>query len=253
MMNASLESNRRSAYRVRPTQSDQLTVALRRNEERHVADEISDVTINGAAVCFAGTKGPALSPGDRVSLEVESPELSGPANVLARIISLQETPRNQLLHLLFEEKEDLVGRGSQQLFRLFNQRAAFRGVEPEADDEFNAKILPIAGAYESSVSFSVELRNISTTGACLSVDKLADGYLRERSQFQLSFTLPNRSSEHTITARICYRAGEGEQVYYGCRFEWDPTPDSLGMIEDLAEYMLDQFEAEMPPAPQYPG
>lgn len=240
-----LADNRRSAYRVRPISTDNLALALMRDDQRHVPDEIADITCKGASVRFVKAKAPSVVKGDEILVAIESPNMNGEATITARVVFTGDSTTERLIGLAFEAADVLEGRGGENFFQLFNRRVAYRGVEPRSPADLPAAVMPLATAHNSELSFPVTVRNISATGVCLDVGKEPDAFMCERVHIRLALKLPGQRSAKEITTRVCYRTVADEKVYYGCHFDWQETSDALPILEDLKEYTLDRFDDEL--------
>lgn len=239
------ETDRRNIYRVQPLASDglRLTVVGDRRE-RHVPDEVGDVTIKGISIRFAKGHAPAFEAGARVSVALESERLSSRAEVAARVVYAGESSSSRLFRLEFEDPSEVIEVAQREAFELFNRRGAIRGVAPASVEDFGAQILPNA-IENRQREYPAAVRNISTSGICLLVDHRADAFLNQSPGFALSLRIPGASAADFIAARTCYREEDGDSVYYGCVFNWQETPNAFELIDKLTEYMLDRFDAEL--------
>ncbi|MBT8447741.1 MAG: PilZ domain-containing protein [Gammaproteobacteria bacterium] len=237
-------ANRRRQYRVRPGRDD-LQIAVVRDQQRHVADEVADVTIKGISLRFIEHAGPELHDGDSVVLSVASPELDGEADIPARIVGIgaDDTPdgNHPLVRLQFDATGSLVDRAREEFYAMFNRRARMRGVQPDNDSEVLARIIPDA-IEERNREFDVVIRNISTMGACVGVNEATETFLGENSEFAFGLKLPGATRMDIIAARVCYVVLEDDRKYFGCAFDWEQTPNALKMIDRLNTYIMDRFE-----------
>jgi PilZ domain len=245
MLATALADNRRSAYRVRPISTDSLALSLTCDNQRYVPDEITDVTCKGASVRFVKDKAPPVVKGDDVLVAIESPNLDGKATLRGKVVFTGESTTERLIGLAFETTDELVGRGSENFFQLFNRRVAYRGVESTPAAELPAAVMPLATAHNNKLFFPVTVRNISATGICLDVGREPDAFMCERVQIRLALRLPGQRAAKEINTRVCYRTVAGEKIYYGCHFDWQETPNALPILEELKEYTLDRFDDEI--------
>jgi len=242
MLAAAIADNRRSAYRVRPITTDNLALALLRDDTRHVSVEIADVTCGGANVRFAKGTAPSLNKGDEVMVSIESPNLQGRATISARVVFTGDSTTERLIGLAFDGADDLVDRGSENFFELFNRRIAYRGVDASSAEKLVAAVMPLETAHNNRLLDPVTVRNISATGICLKVTEDPDKFMRERANIRLSLQLPEHRSPYEITTRVCYRTVSDDATYYGCSFDWQETPGAIPILEDLTDYTLDRFD-----------
>ncbi len=237
-------ANRRRQYRVRPGRDD-LQIAVVRDQQRHVADEVADVTIKGISLRFIDHDGPELHDGEAVTLSIVSPELDGEADIPARIVGIasdeDRAGEQPLVRLQFDATGSLVDKARDQFFAMFNRRARMRGVQPDNDNEVLARIIPDA-IEERNREFDVVIRNISTMGACVAVNEATETFLSEQSEFAFGLKLPGAARMDVIAARVCYVVVEEGQKYFGCAFDWEQTPNALKMIDRLNTYIMDRFE-----------
>ena len=242
MLGAALADNRRAAYRVRPITTDNLALALLRNNTRHVPDEIADVTCGGASVRFAKALAPAVTKGEESTISIESPNLGGSATLAAKVVFTGDSTTERLIGLSFDATDELIGRGSVSFFELFNRRMAYRGVDEPAACDLAAAVMPIESAHNNQLLYPVTVRNISATGICLAVTKDLDNFMRERVHIRLALRLPGHRSPYEIATRVCYRTVADEKTYYGCHFDWLETPGAIPILEDLTDYTIDRFD-----------
>ncbi len=242
MLAAVLADNRRSAYRVRPITTDNLALALLRDDARHVPDEIADVTCGGASVRFAKASAPSVTKGEEITVSIESPNLTGSATLPAKVVFTGDSTTERLIGLSFDATDEFIERGSESFFELFNRRVAYRGVDEPAADDLAAAVMPIETAHNNQLLYPVTVRNISATGICLAVTKDPDNFMRERATIRLALRLPGHRSPYEIVTRVCYRTVADEKIYYGCHFHWQETPGAIPILEDLTDYTLDRFD-----------
>ena len=242
MLVAALADNRRSAYRVRPITTDNLALALLRDDTRHVPDEIADVTCGGASVRFAKYTAPSVTKGEEITVSIESPNLSGSTTISAKVVFTGDSTTERLIGLAFDATDEFTDRGSENFFELFNRREAYRGVDTPSATDLAAAVMPIQSAHNNQLLYPVAVRNISATGICLVVTKGPDNFMRERVNIRLALRLPGHRSPYEIVTRVCYRTVADEKTYYGCHFDWQETPGAIPILEDLTDYTLDRFD-----------
>lgn len=245
MLAAALADNRRSAYRVRPITTDNLALALLHHDNRHIPDEVADVTLGGVSVRFAKGTAPPVTKGEEIKVSIECPNLSRRATISAKVVFTGDNTTERLIGLAFDTTEDLVGHGSENFFELFNRRVAYRGVDTGSTADLAAAVMPLESAHNNQLLYPVTVRNISATGICLSVSRDPDKFMRERVNVRLVLRLPRQRTPYEIVTRVCYRTVVDENTYYGCSFDWHETPDAIAILEDLTEYTLDRFDNKL--------
>jgi|GEM_PF-1964140 len=239
------QDNRRCAYRVTPFATDHLQLNLRSAQQSLVPDLISDVTSRGASVCFNEGNIPDLITGDELTVSIVSPNLSGKVNLAARIAFIGDHPRGRLIGLSFVSNSDLLSHANRDLLRLFNRRAAYRGVEPETSNGLFACVqtAPLALRMAAKAR-TVTVRNISTTGVCLRIGEALDAQLQGSQQILLLVQLPGSVVQREYCARIRNRAESAGEVFYGCHFDWGATDNALEAVEELAGYTMERMARE---------
>jgi len=239
---AALSDNRRSAYRVRPISTDNLALALLRDNSRHVPDKIADVTCNGASVRFVKDTAPSVTKGEQIMLSIESPNLNSSATISATVVFAGDSTTERLIGLAFDTSDHLFDRVSENFFELFNRRVAYRGVDQASADDLAAAVMPLESAHNNQLLYPVKVRNISATGICLCVSTDPDNFMRERVNIRLALRFPGQRSPHEIVTQVCYRTVADEITYYGCHFDWQETAGAIPILEDLTAYTLDRFD-----------
>ncbi len=217
MLGALVNDNRRSAYRVRPIETDRLRLILKWRDTRYEPFEVGDVTRHGASVRFPKGVGPGVRKGDEVAVEIESPNLHGGATIAARVVFSGDSTTERMLGLAFDDAEGLDARATESFFQLFNRR----------------------------VVFPVTVRNLSATGICLDVGEEADRFMVERGDIRVSLTLPGMQLACDIITTVCYRSVIAGKIYYGCHFDWPATPRAQAILEALTNYTTERFEQEI--------
>ena len=99
--------NRRCAYRVRPISTDNLALALVRDNRNHIPHEIADITCKGASVRFVKGRAPSLVKGDQILVSIESPNLDGKALITATVVFTGDSTTERLIGLAFQATGDL--------------------------------------------------------------------------------------------------------------------------------------------------
>ncbi len=239
MPSARADAERRSKYRVQPTSTDQLEIDVVAKGNHIAIDEIIDITINGASVRILDDQPASLSAGEKVTLNVKSPELAQRTDIEATVISHEERDGAQHCRLTFDQTEDILHRASREFFRLFNRRTAYRGIKPSEDDRVEFEIgLPDHGnAYQR-----VRLNNLSSTGACITVDGSLDDLLKLYEQITVRLQLPDNPRSIELPAELRNRHEKDGGILYGLQFDWTLADDPLGEAEEVLEYVLTKFE-----------
>lgn len=245
MLAALVNDNRRSAYRVRPIETDRLRLILKWRDTRYEPFEVADVTRHGASVRFPKGVGPGVHKGDEVAVEIESPNLHGGATITARVVFTGDSTTERLLGLAFSDADGLDARASESFFQLFNRRAAYRDAQSNPSTPLPATVKPLATAAQNNLVFPVNVRNLSATGICLEVGGEADRFMVERGDIRVSLTLPGIQLPYDIITNVCYRSEVAGKTYYGCHFDWPATPHAQGILEALTDYTTQRFEQEL--------
>ena len=236
------QDNRRTAYRVKPFASDHLQLQLHHHQQRLTPDLISDVTGHGASICFDKENIPDLNRGDEVAVRIISPDLDGEVKLSAHVAFTGDNSQGRLYGLCFDTNIDLLNQGNRDLLRLFNRRAAYRGVEPESPNELQAIVqtTPVV-LIKTDESRKVTVRNISTTGVCLRIDETLANSLQGTRRISLSLQIPGSAVAREYCARIRNRIQTEDGIFYGCYFVWRDMDDALEAIEEITNYTLDRL------------
>jgi hypothetical protein len=243
-MNAeSLASNRRSVYRIHPKSNDPVALTLVTSRGEVPAKEIVDLTINGACTRFPRGTTPAIGVGDRVTLLVHSPGLSGHTPVEATVVKGVEMESEWRYRFRFDRADELLHRATRDFYKLFNRRANFRGVKPAPDDELSVEVR-LPPQYSDDTLYPAGVRNISVNGLCIEVDRDLDADLMDTEVVDVRIVLPGDEVVET-GARVRHRAEQGGVICYGLKFVWANPQDSLDHMEAILEYMLERFEGEL--------
>jgi hypothetical protein len=245
MLGALVNDNRRSAYRVRPIETDRLRLILKWRDTRYEPFEVGDVTRHGASVRFPKGVGPGVRKGDEVAVEIESPNLHGGATIAARVVFSGDSTTERMLGLAFDDAEGLDARATESFFQLFNRRVAYRDSQSNPSTPLPATVKPLATAAQNNLLFPVTVRNLSATGICLDVGEEADRFMVERGDIRVSLTLPGIQQPCDIITTVCYRSVIAGKIYYGCHFDWPATPRAQAILEALTNYTTERFEQEI--------
>lgn len=245
MLAALVNDNRRSAYRVRPIETDRLRLILKWRETRFEPFEVADVTRHGASVRFPKGVGPNVGKGDELAVEIDSPNLPGGATIPARVVFTGDSTTERMLGLAFRDAGGLDARATENFFQLFNRRAAYRDTQSNPSIPLPATVKPLAMDAENNLVFPVHVRNLSATGICLEVGAEADRFLREHGDIRVSLTLPGLQLPCDITTQVCYHSEIGGKIYHGCHFDWPATPHAQAILEALTDYTTQRFEQEL--------
>lgn len=245
MLAALVNDNRRSAYRVRPIETDRLRLILKWRETRYEPFEVADVTRHGASVRFPKGIGPGVDKGDQLAVEIESPNLRGGATIAARVVFSGDSTTERMLGLAFSDADGLDARATENFFQLFNRRAAYRDAQSNPSIPLPATVKPLASAAQNNLVFPVHVRNLSATGICLEVGEETDRFMVERGDIRVSLTLPGIQLPCDITTNVCYRSAIAGKIYYGCHFDWPATPHAQAILEALTDYTTERFEQEL--------
>jgi len=128
------------------------------------------------------------------------------------------------------------------VFRIFNRRAAYRGVSP--DPSLSAK-LRFPPQFGDDSQYPVQVRNISTTGLCILTDTDVDDMLEDTEFVEVFLDLPDHPDTLQFGAQIRHRIQHGDDIFYGLRLDPKATQDYLGQAEVIMEYMLNRFKEDL--------
>ncbi|MGR8918970.1 MAG: PilZ domain-containing protein [Gammaproteobacteria bacterium] len=229
-------SDRRATYRVRPDSPDELDLTLLARRQQVFRADVADVAAGGARVEFDEEDAPDLDLGARIDLAAHSRRHGFRKDIPARVVSSNKRGRRLAYGLCFEDRGVAEG----DVCSVFNRREVLRS---ETDDASAPLAASVSGRGEATRSFSewpATVRDISNAGISLGLDRRAHGELESCQRIDLALTLPGRDEPASIVCLIQYRAVDGDDVRYGCAYDWSETIDPLGTIEDIAGYLMEQ-------------
>ncbi len=235
-----MEQNRRALYRVKPEAKEHLELAIGDTDDRAIADEIVDITIEGVGSRFSLEGTPSLSVGDPVTMSINSPELPQPIELRATVTSRIEDRQNRHYSFHFDGESGLEKRLPKQYFHLFNRRGSYRAPHPEREPPIDVEI-STSGTQSQPLTATARLDNISTTGLGAVADHEVAESLAEADSIQIALRFPESNRTLNITAWIRNRREYGDVVYYGLMFDSVRTSDYLDKEEEIVEYVLCRY------------
>ena len=245
MVSVAAHNDRRGAYRVQPDKDASVAMAISTPGGDIWADEIVDLSLEGAHTRFPVGPTPVLAPGARVEVLVNSPQFRDGMTLQARVVACTLKNGGRDYRFRFEQPESLERHGSEELFALFNRRGAWRGVEPSEEDPLFASIYLAPDRLDDDEAHVVRVQNISTQGMCIIADPDLDDTLQLIESVRVDMELPGVESSLDLIARVRYRCKRGGVVLYGLYFDPVRSENRLDQAEDIFEYMLDRFEQQL--------
>ncbi|MEM7543687.1 MAG: hypothetical protein AAF384_19170 [Pseudomonadota bacterium] len=101
-----------------------------------------------------------------------------------------------------------------------------------------AYVNAVSGGSVALETYPVELRRITNDGVSMSMSEDADQVLQAHDALNLTLELPDRKLPCSIACIVRHRDVVDNSVVYSCDYDWGATSDSLGVMEELVEYML---------------
>jgi hypothetical protein len=234
-------AERRSVYRVQPATTDGLRAVILANGKAVAVREIIDIAITGAAMRPVEEHLHDLPVGAGVQVSLVAPELAKPVKLAAVVIAQEAHNGAGFCRFRFTERFDPDGWTAREFFRLLNRRSVYRGIKPLDEDALQMEIGALAGAGEFRV---VRLRNLSSTGACITVDASIDDWLRPHREVLVRLKLPDNPRLLLLPARLRGRYLCAEGFLYGVQFDWTRAEDPLAQAEDVLSYVLSRFAGQ---------
>ena len=101
-----------------------------------------------------------------------------------------------------------------------------------------AHVSPQEGAA-SLQRFDARVRSLSNNGLSLELSPDDNLVLSETESLEVSLRAPDSQRSYSIACVVSNRMPLDDVVVYYCDYDWSATMDPLGVVEDLAEYLLD--------------
>ena len=236
--------NRRAAYRVSPIAVDDLRLKLRDDAGEFEVLAIEDVSFRGASVLLGADVAERAASGTELSISITSKFLDTNFDVPARIVSTEQHGTETLVAIAFKQSLAAGEGGRQAFFKLFNRRSAVRAIRVGQEAGVAAAIM----IQDNDATRTVGVRNLSVNGIGLSVDAATDAALRGQSSIKIQLLLPDSDEPFDIAAAVTFRRdlqdAELDVAAYGCRFNWEDTPEPERLAELLESFILEQIERD---------
>jgi hypothetical protein len=234
-------AERRAVYRVQPATTDGLRAVILANGKTVAVREIIDIAITGAAMRPVEEYLTLLPVGTGVQVKLAAPELSNPVALTAVVVAQEPLNGTRYCRFRFTERFDPRDWTSREFFRLLNRRSVYRGIKPRDEDAIHIELGPQSSA---STFQSVQLRNISSTGACVTVDAAVDNWLRPHREVLVRLKLPGNPGLLLLPARLRGRHVCADGFLYGVQFDWTRAEDPLRQAEEVLNYVLSRFSGQ---------
>lgn len=224
----------RDAYRTTPDELDHLSVALPTAEGQPVQGRIISLNFFGVSIGFPRD---ALSPiplGLEQTITFSSPQLKKPIDVKVRAQSRVDEDGIHRYDFDYVNQDELKSQLPAPLFRLFNQRKAYR-VAPDEKAPISVTVKACDGDEREVVC---RLVDISGTGIALMLDQAGEVALAATDKVALSFNLPNRPRAFRLEAWIRHRRVVGQEIRVGLEFV-------DGEQETIVDYVMVRQREEM--------
>jgi len=229
-----VKANERKHYRVTPDDAQSLEVLVATTDGGAFPGELLDITIEGAGTRFRRDAGPTLAVGQIATLTFSSGRLREPIKVRAKVRSRVEMGafRSYRYGFEFDRWDDQQRRLSWEIRRLFNQRGGYRA-EPNAAERIGAVITVAHDAQSlrpgepptapSEFEAAGIIKDLSTTGIAIVVDREAEATLATADLVEVSFQLAPGANKLRMAGWIRHRELDKDGVSYGIEFDPDYT------------------------------
>ncbi len=244
MPEAVANDERRSAYRVQPTSTDELNLSVLGESRQRICGKITDVAVGGARVCFDGHDAPKLTMGDHIVLAFSSLDHAYDGNVLAKVVSMSVDAGQKVVQLAFDKEHEPLNLKRDELFTLFNRRHKVRGIAGSLNDDLRASI-SVVGAGETTVQNQpVSILNISNAGVSFSIDNETSDILKDETDVRLTLERLEDGSVNKVACIVRHRSNSRGSYAYGCEYDWGATVDPLAVVEDFVTYLIERPDEE---------
>lgn len=219
-----------------------LEVAAMTGDGDTTVGKLVDLTLEGAAVSFPRYDEPALPVGSRCTLIFTAPWLQTPLQVGASATSRADSGELRNYRYQFEfESEEQRRRLSREAERVRDQRTASR-VEPSSAEPVVVRVKltgqqpSTSGPQADDFEVTGNLRDISTGGAAVLVERAAEIVLATTDLVDVSFQLPQGSKTLQLRGWIRHRALRDELMSYG--LEFDTHAEDFGQqLDEIVRYI----------------
>jgi hypothetical protein len=239
-------NERREIYRVQPDSGSELQVTVEAGAEDVLADEVVDVTIEGAGARLGGAAATlALSAGDQVRLCFRSPQLESTLRIDAEVTGHRQHGEQRHVSFRFLDRENLERVLPEAFYRLFNRRGTYRVADFQADRPVDVELRLSDAADDDVASAIAQLKNLSTMGAGLLAEPEAETTLGDAESVHLSLQLPGEDNVLGLSAWIRNREVRADSVYYGVLFDARHTEAFLEQHEAIVDYVLCRYQEKL--------
>lgn len=224
-----------SAYRTAPDELNHLDVALSIADGSPVPGRIISLNFFGVAIGFPRGEMPPIPLGLEQTATFSSPQLRRPIDVRVRALSRVDEDDIHRYDFDYVNQNELKSLLPGALFRLFNQRKAYR-VEP---DEKTPISVTVKTCRDDGVREIIcQLVDISGTGVALLLDQDAEVALAATDEVALTFNLPNYPRAFRLEARIRHRRVVSNRIRVGLEFV-------DGEQEAIVDYVMQRQREEL--------
>ena len=203
--------DRRGHYRVVKASLQGMTARLLDSRGIGHPCEVLDLSLGGAAICFAATKAPAICRGQEVTLEFQSMARERDVRAKARIVVVVADSVRVRCGLMFTETGALLEQLDAYHARLFNRRR-FPRVLPDLRTKLSLHISWEGGALEARA------HDISAGGLGIGLTREAANELAGVEQVQVRFRIPGSNEDWTVGARVACLSALSRGVMVGLEF-----------------------------------
>ena len=210
-----MPTGERLAYLSPPEDEDEEVIRAEvGGENGHVAGDVLDVSLKGAAVRIALEHDPTFAIGERVNLTLDSDTL-GSATIQATVRARSELSGFRRFDFAFPNPDTLRRQLNAKFMRFFNERKAFR-IEPSPETPIDVHMT--SETYQTTG----RLRDLSADGVGIIVDGESERRLARVVDVGITFALPGHARPVSFQASIRkrFRLDGTDGVCYG--FSWDP-------------------------------
>lgn len=228
-------AERRAVYRVQPLVTEGVDVVLLVDGATIPVEEVVDIAITGAALRVAERFLKILPVRGHMRVSIGTPHWRRRAEIDATLIAHEDIGGKKFCRFCFGPVPELPGDWGRELYELLNRRSAYRGITAAEQDEVEIEIalVPNVAAFQR-----VRLNNLSSTGACVTVDTSLDDRLKLHREVLLRLQLPEHRRPMQLPARLRNRVARSDGILYGLQFDWTRAEDPLGQAEVVLSYVL---------------
>jgi len=244
MLPSALHKDRRSVYRVVPQDLDDLEVSLETDNGEALAYEIVDVNVGGIGARFPYNNTPPLAIGDEITLAISSPRLQRKVKIQASVMSAVSMSPMRYYSFEFKQVDDALSDIDQEFFRLFNRRSTYRGAEPDPREPVTV-FVNLATKDSDAEDIIANLRNISASGLGICADPEFKSSIDGIDTVEVTLRLSENTQPLKLIASIRYEAEHEGHICYGMKIDPNKTANYLDKAEEIVQYMLSRFDAEM--------